>query len=111
MNKEVLSLKTPAFTEECARVPEPICTYVVIPETMAKVLEIIRIASDKQSASFDGFSLTPNDTDGKLTLRSDQFDLFALAEYFDIITGIKITPIDDYFLIELRIDSLYEILK
>lgn len=111
MTKEILSMKTPSFTEECARVPEPMCTYVVIAEIMIKVLEIIRIASDKQSASFDGFSLTPNDTDGKLIFRSDQFDLFALAEYFDIITGIKITPIDDHFLIELRIDSLYEVLK
>jgi len=111
MTKEVLSMKTPAFTEECARVPEPMCTYVVIPETMTKVLEIVRIASDKQSASFDGFSLIPSDTDGKLTFRSDQFDMLALAEYFDIITGVKVTPIDNHFLIELRIDTLYEVLK
>lgn len=111
MNKEVLSMTTSDFTDECARVPEPMCTYMVIPEIMTRVLEIIKIASDKQSSSFDGFSLTPSDTDAKLTFRSDSFDMFALRDYFDMVTGVNIRPIDEHFLVELRIDGLYEALK
>ncbi len=107
MCKQILSMQTQEFNEECARVPEPMCTYVVIPETMERVLEIIGIASEKQSASFDGFSLTPSDTDAKLTFRSDSFDMLSLCDYLDMITGIIIRPIDDHFLVELRIDSLY----
>lgn len=111
MNKEILTMKTSDFTDECSRIPEPMCTYTIIPETMASVLEIIKIMSVKQSASFYGFSLSPSDTDAKLTFRSDSFDLFSLKDYLEIITGIAVTPIDEHFIIELRIDSLYEALK
>jgi hypothetical protein len=100
-------LNTADYTEECARIPEPICTNVVLPDTMTQVLDIIRIVSEKQSASFYGFKLVPSDTDAKLSFRTDSFDLFALKDHFDIITGLNITPIDEHFIVELRIADLY----
>ena len=107
MVKDIMYLNTADYTEKCARIPEPICTNVVLPDTMTQVLDIIRIVSEKQSASFYGFKLVPSDTDAKLSFRTDSFDLFALKDHFDIITGLNITPIDEHFIVELRIADLY----
>ncbi len=107
MSDDILLLKTDVFTEECARSPEPVCINEVLPETMKKVLDIIGIVSEKQASSFYGFRLIPSDTDAKLCFRTDNFDLYALKEYFDIITGLKIIPIDEHFIVELRIADLY----